>query len=870
MGVDNLWTLVAPKGRKLKLAALEGKVVAIDSSMWMYQFARTMVDPETGEPLPGAHVLGFFRRICKLLMLRIKPIFVFDGPPPALKMQTLRERKDETISIKRRTKLLAAQIVKNALAGGRRPLIPQEPELISSESSSDAEEIYDLDPSDDERTFRMTVPAAFRGFAAERRSLDEIRFAPSSSTPPKNRLNTQVDLEKVTALPGKDAYRELRKLQANLLQEGRDWAQGSQGSNVQDFSDTQTRVFLQRSNVAQLISDSRKRMAVEENLKPVSEEPPVKILKPRRRGALDEDLFKDPVTFPSKLSRDDLLFGKLEKKEEKFEMPKLEEDDEVDVAALFGDGWNEAQPVMNIPVFADSISSDEGEIESVSSKDDFPLHARSPPTEKTVMNIPVVDEEQISQSETEEEILVSSDDDEIQSVISSVDSPVHAAQPTAPVHAAQPMSPVPAPPVHAAQSTEPVHAAQPSSPVHAPPVHAAQPTAPVHAAQPSSPVHAPPVHAAQPTEPVHAAQPSSPVHAAQPTEPVHAAQPTEPVHAPPVPAPKPTEPVHAPPVHAAQSAPPVHATQPQSQLEIHDDFERLLESDLLDERNFETDDVWLEQELRKMALSGAEVDQTAFQEDIQELLAVFGIPWIRAPAEAEAQCCFLASHGLADAVISDDSDCLVFGTPIVLRHLYFGELTVQAFYHSSLGFSQNQLKSLALLLGCDYTSGVYGIGIVNGAEIVKVYDGIEGLVRFHQWAIRFHSEGKGKEADPVDGEDDSAELRAFKDQHKKLRSGWQFPAGFPSLAVWEAFTSPVVDVSGDSFDWGSPVEDAIVNMMKKHTTLQEDRVRELLSPTLKRYSETSVQRKITDFFSPSFDCGPVGEFASSRLKKAVK
>ena len=306
-------------------------------------------------------------------------------------------------------------------------------------------------------------------------------------------------------------------------------------------------------------------------------------------------------------------------------------------------------------------------------------------------------------------------------------------------------------------------------------------------------------------------------------------------------------------------------------LETNDDFEQLLVSDLLFEPNFEEDDVWLERELRRISLeSSTEVDQHRFQEDIRELLVGFGIPWVTAPAEAEAQCCFLASHGLADAVVSDDSDCLVFGAPVVLRHLYFGDLTVQTFYSSRLNFTTDQLISLALLLGCDYTTGVHGIGIVNGTEIVKVYDGLEGLRRLYVWAKRAMSEKKGEETEPVEGEVDSPELRVFKEKHKKLRSSWQFPQGFPSAAVWEAFVSPVVDTCDETFTWGEPVEEVVVNTMKRLTDIPESKMRELIEPTLKRYSATMIQRRITEFFSPDFDCGPVGRFVSTRLLKATR
>lgn len=62
--------------------------MAIDSSIWLYQFQATMRDKE-GRSLVNAHVLGFLRRISKLLFYGIKPVFVFDGGAPALKRTTL-------------------------------------------------------------------------------------------------------------------------------------------------------------------------------------------------------------------------------------------------------------------------------------------------------------------------------------------------------------------------------------------------------------------------------------------------------------------------------------------------------------------------------------------------------------------------------------------------------------------------------------------------------------------------------------------------------------------------------------------------------------------------------------------------------------
>lgn len=88
MGVQGLWSLLGPVARPTRLESLRNKRIAVDASIWIHQFMRTMRDNE-GNELRNGHLLGFFRRLCKLLFFDIKPVFVFDGGAPTLKRITI-------------------------------------------------------------------------------------------------------------------------------------------------------------------------------------------------------------------------------------------------------------------------------------------------------------------------------------------------------------------------------------------------------------------------------------------------------------------------------------------------------------------------------------------------------------------------------------------------------------------------------------------------------------------------------------------------------------------------------------------------------------------------------------------------------------
>src|SRR6056300_1902906 len=114
MGVKGLWSLLEPTGRRTDCETLPGKRVAVDASIWLVQFIKAMRD-DKGEMLENAHLVGFFRRACRLLHHGVLPVFVFDGATPALKRRTTavrRRLREESAAKVRKT---AEKVLLNAL-----------------------------------------------------------------------------------------------------------------------------------------------------------------------------------------------------------------------------------------------------------------------------------------------------------------------------------------------------------------------------------------------------------------------------------------------------------------------------------------------------------------------------------------------------------------------------------------------------------------------------------------------------------------------------------------------------------------------------------------------------------------------------------
>jgi len=132
------------------------------------------------------------------------------------------------------------------------------------------------------------------------------------------------------------------------------------------------------------------------------------------------------------------------------------------------------------------------------------------------------------------------------------------------------------------------------------------------------------------------------------------------------------------------------------------------------------------------------------------MLNYFGIPFLDAPQEAEAECASLLSRSLVDGVVTDDSDVFLFGASRVYRHMFDGNKYLECYLLSDLerelNLNRDKLVRLAYLLGGDYDDGLPGVGPVLARELVDEFEGDNGLERFREWWKKVQ-EGKDSKKD---------------------------------------------------------------------------------------------------------------------------
>ncbi|KAI5704846.1 hypothetical protein M8J75_009396 [Diaphorina citri] len=247
--------------------------------------------------------------------------------------------------------------------------------------------------------------------------------------------------------------------------------------------------------------------------------------------------------------------------------------------------------------------------------------------------------------------------------------------------------------------------------------------------------------------------------------------------------------------------------------------------------------------------------------EAQELLQLFGVPFIVAPGEAEAQCASLELGNHTQGVITDDSDIWLFGARTVYKNFFDKKSHVLRYTAPDIRYyfelTREKLIQLALLVGSDYTPGLQGVGPVTALEILAKFSPsdspnqnyiVESMRRFKNWLAK-----KNK-----------------PDTHltRKLRNV-KLNDDFPNVSVIEAYLKPDINTNVQKLAWGTPDLDGLRRFAANKFGWSQNRVDQTLIPIMKKISQRSDQPTLDMFYKNKVVIPKRPNAVSKRVRTAV-
>jgi flap endonuclease-1 len=113
--------------------------------------------------------------------------------------------------------------------------------------------------------------------------------------------------------------------------------------------------------------------------------------------------------------------------------------------------------------------------------------------------------------------------------------------------------------------------------------------------------------------------------------------------------------------------------------------------------------------------------------EVMKLCRLMGVAVIQAPGEAEAQAVAIAG---IDAVMTEDTDAIVFGAAQVLRGVNVKAdcfESVQSDSITALGLTRAQFIDLCIMMGGDYTGTIPHVGPATALKYIRKYGSIESI-----------------------------------------------------------------------------------------------------------------------------------------------
>lgn len=963
MGVNSLWDILGPTARPVRLEALSRKHLAVDASIWIYQFLKAVRDLE-GNALPHSHIVGFFRRICKLLYFGIQPIFVFDGGAPALKRETIQKRRERREghreSVQQTARRLLAVQVQRIAAPSNELTFHEDLPIQHLQTQQKTQQHQPFRAKDE---FHLPTIKSFKVSANDQRIMPEEEF--------KGDLDYSFDyvdgidintvdpaLEEFLNLPIATQYMILSHLRLkSRLRLGYSKEQLEElFPNSLDFSRFQIQQVQKRNFFTQRLMDvsgmdtdsgnATKRIAGDKDRKYALVKNDDGWTLSLGGGGANEpivlDEFGEVVREPMKEEPVELVGSDSDVEWEDVEEQESEEDKETQRAIIesiyleYDTGENarlkhaieqskrdlvelkkqeDSRGISNLPESISKLPENQSTKAESDLVFDFgeSIFAKPPPTTrtqpKTSYSTTQPTTNKASQPKTSNVIVVEDEpkatktvvvEDEPKAtktdtvVVEDVKVPEGSTSVTLTAPSTPPPSGVDAhrsPKVTISprqergliemeeltqeeleqEQEEQKARAQRRQPL---PLwfdagvsqvdQINQQFAPERKEKPKGPDDDVGIMSWREAQELIEPHESD----SGPDDEVQELAPVEPT----------TPPSSQPPQSAA-----AHKERKVAVLDY--DFAQGEDAEVLQQLRLEeeddeqfrstikanhtipisttkiTDAQLLQEQMHKAKRDSDEVTETMIS-DVQELLRRFGIPYITAPMEAEAQCAELLKLGLVDGIITDDSDCFLFGGDRVYKNMFNQKQYVECYISSEidakLGLSREKLIELALLLGSDYTEGIKGIGPVLGMEILAEFGNLDA---FKRWYV------KNTTAIP------SPTTSLEKNLLNRIKNGKLFlPDSFPDPTIREAYEHPQVDDDKSEFKWGIPDLDLIRLYLMYNIQWLQARIDEILVPLVRdmnRKRAEGTQSTIGEFFPSEYVSHRKNMGLGKRMKSAA-
>ncbi|XP_060625567.2 DNA excision repair protein ERCC-5 isoform X2 [Anolis sagrei] len=938
MGVQGLWKLLECSGRPINPETLEGKILAVDISIWLNQAVKGVRDRH-GNSVPNAHLLTLFHRLCKLLFFRIRPVFVFDGEAPLLKRQTLakrRQRKEVAATDSKKTteKLLRTflkrQAIKTALAGKSTAEFPS----LSEVRREEVDDIYVL-PSlqddkknsseeDDEKEWeeRMTQKKMLQEELIENPHSVDVESEDFQSLPPEVKHEILSDMKEFTkrrrtlfeAMPEESndfsqyqlkgllkkssLNRHIEKVQKEMNEQHTGEIQSQYEDDGGFLKEVESRrvvsedtshyilikgIQSKKEIFRDLPTTSASHLPMPEDSKPdvntsktlVHEKPPlcdlsktestsntdptppsprtVLAIQAAMLGSSSEEEMEDENKNQSDLAKQkyvsDIDAGNVSPRTLRAIQEALYEEEDNLGPSFLNSAGNSQDERSSVKGFLVSSSDEESQVPQSQSGKEFPF-LLTEQSEKRSMNeeralgkdqsVPEGPHSLLVEKEKERGVEIwslqrdkSTSRDRQQLTMSSAHIPsvalTHSHLSDDEVEELREL-------VHQPEKSASIVQHECSFPSETGNVCEERVESPSKSEESDSDGSFIEVDAElseEFQEKTHETPLSS---SAQMEE-------TMPKDAVDIKGGSDST-IESLPESSGEDAEPL--TLQDAEIEgkeegaVNEWQDISMEELEVMEMNLSAEQNTLHAQKKQQERIAATVTGQMFLES-QELLRLFGIPYIEAPMEAEAQCAILDLTDQTSGTITDDSDIWLFGARHVYKNFFSQNKYVEYYqyvdFQNQLGLDRNKLINLAYLLGSDYTEGIPSVGYVTAMEILNEFPGrgLEPLLKLTEWWTEAQK-CKKTQPNPYDTK-----------VKKKLRQ-LEIAPGFPNPDVAEAYLHPVVDESKGSFVWGRPDLEEIRDFCQSHFGWNKLKTDEVLLPVLKQLNAQQTQLRIDSFF----------------------